>query len=173
VDFGAYAESAVRLVNADLDDLDALRSLVAERSWYVERLGPRDLATLRALQRRLREVWALAADDSPVEAVAALNALLALSPVSPRVAGHDGAPWHLHVTARGSAPGDDLAAEALVGLAVAVVEHGPERLGRCGASGCLGVFLDTSPGGTRRYCSARCASRTGVAAFRARRRGHS
>jgi predicted RNA-binding Zn ribbon-like protein len=77
------------------------------------------------------------------------------------------------VTARGSAPGDDLAAEALVGLAVAVVEHGPERLGRCAAHGCRGVFLDTSPGGTRRYCSPRCSNRTGVAAFRARRRARS
>jgi predicted RNA-binding Zn ribbon-like protein len=45
-----------------------------------------------------------------------------------------------------------------------------ERLRECAAQDCRGIYVDTSPGRTRRWCSAaRCGNRARVAAHRARR----
>ncbi|MGW5371674.1 CGNR zinc finger domain-containing protein [Streptomyces sp. NPDC004011] len=41
-------------------------------------------------------------------------------------------------------------------------------LGRCAAAGCDNYFVDQSRNRTRRFCSNACASRTTVAAHRAR-----
>ncbi|WP_406158461.1 CGNR zinc finger domain-containing protein [Streptomyces canus] len=41
-------------------------------------------------------------------------------------------------------------------------------LGRCAAAGCEDYFVDQSRNRTRRFCSHACASRTTVAAYRAR-----
>lgn len=49
---------------------------------------------------------------------------------------------------------------------------GPQRdlLSECAARQCRGIYLDTSPGRNRRWCSpARCGNRARVAAHRARR----
>jgi predicted RNA-binding Zn ribbon-like protein len=51
---------------------------------------------------------------------------------------------------------------------------GPQRelLRECAADDCSGIYVDTSRGQTRRWCStARCGNRARVAAHRARRRG--
>lgn len=61
-------------------------------------------------------------------------------------------------------------AAAVLGLAVAFCELGPDRLGRCHAPNCATPFLDQSTNHSRRYCSNRCATRANVAAYRARRR---
>ena len=116
----------------------------------------------------LREVFDAAADGAPRTAVAALNALLDAYPIRPRLTAHDGGPWHLHLAADGS-PADELGAAAL-GLAQFAGEHGIDRLGRCAATDCARVYLDTSTNRSRRYCGERCAGRANVAAYRARRR---
>jgi predicted RNA-binding Zn ribbon-like protein len=51
-----------------------------------------------------------------------------------------------------------------------VVQHGWQRLGVCSAEGCDDVYVDTSRNASRRYCSNTCASRSTVAAYRARRK---
>ncbi len=56
-------------------------------------------------------------------------------------------------------PGGEPAARGLAGL---IAEHGLDRLGFCAASDCQCVYADTSPRGTRRYCSRTCATRTNV-----------
>ncbi|MEV0596556.1 CGNR zinc finger domain-containing protein [Nonomuraea cavernae] len=116
---------------------------------------------LRELRDALAEVFAAA---SEAEVAALLNALLARYPVRPRLSAHDGQRWHLHLA-------EDSAASAVMGLAAMVAELGADRLGRCQDPQCPRVFLDTSSNRSRRYCSARCASRANVAAYRARRRG--
>lgn len=170
MDFAAYAEAGIALVNAPMGDLAALRRHLRHRPGYGERAGERDLVTLRALQRRLREVVEAADAGDEQGAIARLNALLQRTAVSPRISGHDAHSWHLHVTAPGTAIGNDIAAEVLMGLAVAVIDRGADRLGLCRAEGCELAYLDTSPNRSRRYCSQRCASRSNVAAFRARAR---
>ncbi|MET7336214.1 CGNR zinc finger domain-containing protein [Nonomuraea sp. NPDC005650] len=115
--------------------------------------------------RPLREELAAAFDGADDERAVAqrLNALLVRYPVRPQLTDHDGGGWHLHLA-------DDSAACAVMGLAAVVAELGADRLGRCQEPHCGKAFLDTSSNRSRRYCSARCASRANVAAFRARRR---
>lgn len=61
-----------------------------------------------------------------------------------------------------------LATMAVTGLVSYVCRDGRSRLRRCAADGVW--FADTSRNCSRRYCSNACASRTTVAAFRARQR---
>jgi hypothetical protein len=49
-------------------------------------------------------------------------------------------------------------------------EHGSSRFGICADERCGNVYLDTSSNCCRRFCSERCATRSHVAAHRARKR---
>ncbi|SDL46142.1 CGNR zinc finger domain-containing protein [Nonomuraea jiangxiensis] len=143
MDLTSYAEWAVRLVN-DPDPPPELRRLRDELAAVFDAAAVSDAAGAE-------------------QAVAALlNALLVRYPVRPQLTDHDGR-WHLHL-----AP--DVAAGAVMGLAAVVAELGVDRFGRCREPHCGQAFLDTSSNRSRRYCSARCASRANVAAYRARRR---
>ncbi|MEV0390051.1 CGNR zinc finger domain-containing protein [Nonomuraea sp. NPDC050643] len=142
MDLTSYAEWAVRLAN-----------------------DPDPPPELRRLRDELAAVFDAAGDDGADHRAVAglLNALLVRYPVRPQLSDHDGNPWHLHLA-------EDSAASAVMGLAALVAELGPDRLGRCKDPRCGKAFLDTSSNRSRRYCSARCASRANVAAFRARRK---
>ncbi|MGH8920949.1 MAG: CGNR zinc finger domain-containing protein, partial [Acidimicrobiales bacterium] len=102
--------------------------------------------------------------------VSRLNALLERHPIRPRISGHDAESWHLHVSDQAARVADILAAEYLFGLTLVVTELGPDRFGICGASDCNDVFVDLSPNLSRRFCGDKCATRTNVAAYRARRK---
>src|SRR5207244_7181072 len=96
--------------------------------------------------------------------------LLAQSSARPQLAAHDGL-WHLHLPPPESPLVAHMAAEAAMGLASVIRDHGLERLRVCAATGCLRVFVDTSRNRSRRYCNPDiCGNRTNVAAFRARQR---
>lgn len=176
MDLTSYAELAVRLVNTDdpghpdrdeLRDLEALRVLVADRPHLNVRATRNDLDALRLLRAELRKIFSCAHDDG-ADAVEMLNALLIQHPIHPQISGHDGQRWHLHLTESGSVA-DKYAAGAVMGLAVLATEVGIDRLGVCQAASCSAAFLDTTTNRSRRYCSERCASRSNVAAYRARR----
>jgi predicted RNA-binding Zn ribbon-like protein len=177
VDLSSYAELAVRLVNTgdpaapdrdDLRDLEALYALVADRPHLNVRATRNDLDALRQLRAELRKIFTVAAEGEGGEAVEMLNALLIQHPIHPQISGHDGQRWHLHLTESGSVA-DKYAAGAVMGLAVLVTDLGTDRLGLCQAGSCNAAFLDTTTNRSRRYCSDRCASRSNVAAYRARR----
>lgn len=170
MNFDAYAHRAVDLVNAPLDDLDDLRSLFGPDSWMRDGTAERDVATFRRAQKRLREVFELGTSHRDAEAVAALNALLDAHPVQPRISGHDASDWHMHVTSRGSSASAEYLAGAVWGLAVWLCEYGSARFGVCADDRCGNVYLDTSSNCCRRFCSERCATRSHVAAHRARKR---
>jgi predicted RNA-binding Zn ribbon-like protein len=178
VDLISYAELAVQLANTavngeedgdDIATLDGLRALLADRYYLNARVTRSDLDAMRALRAEFRQVFAACAAGNGEEAVERLNALLIQHPVHPEITGHDGRPWHLHLTQGGSVA-DRYAASAAMGLALRLTTIGADRLGVCQAPACQGVFIDTSTNKSRRYCSCRCASRTNVTAFRARRR---
>src|SRR3712207_9423545 len=77
---------------------------------------------------------------------------------------------HLHY-ARPDAPLlEQLTTTVAMGLSQVVVQHGWQRIGVCSAEGCDDVYVDTSRNASRRYCSNTCASRSTVAAYRARRK---
>ena len=65
---------------------------------------------------------------------------------------------------------EQLTTTVAMGLSQVVVQHGWQRIGVCSAEGCDDVYVDTSRNASRRYCSNTCASRSTVAAYRARRK---
>jgi len=170
VDFVRYAELAAALVNAPLESEADLAAHLAERPWLRERAEARDVLALIRLQVELRTVFEASDQGDGDEVVGLLNHLLGSHTVSPYIAGHDSASWHLHVAEAGSSVSELMTAECLMGLTMLVVDYGPTRLGVCSADRCNRVFVDTSPNSSRRYCSERCSSRANVAAYRARRK---
>lgn len=124
-------------------------------------------ADARALADRLHDVFTV---DTPAEAAAVLNGVLADAAAMPQISGHDGEDLHLHVDAAGSAPLDRLAATAAMGLAVALSSGGLRRFGRCDGIACRDVYVDASRNNRRRFCSDGCSNWAHVAAHRARQR---
>jgi predicted RNA-binding Zn ribbon-like protein len=170
VDFDAYARTAVDLVNAPLENINDLKSLVGFDSWMGEEAAERDVAAFRRAQKRLRDVFELGTAGHDADAVAELNTLLEAHPVQPRISGHDASDWHMHVTSRGSSVSAEYLAGAVWGLAAWLCEYGSARFGMCADERCRNVYLDTSSNCCRRFCSERCATRSHVAAHRARKR---
>ena len=179
MDLSSYAELAVRLVNTAslgheggdlLGTLDGLRVLVSDREHLNHGITRSDLEALRQLRGEFRGFFLSCSQGSGTEAASRLNELLMQYPVHPQLSGHDGQAWHVHYTESGTMA-DKYAAGAAMGLAVRLADLGLERFGVCQAAPCQGVFIDTSAGRTRRYCSDRCTNRANVTAFRARKRG--
>ncbi len=170
MDFVRYAERSAHLVNADLEDTDALVGVLSERAWLHDQIVERDVPALRRFQRELRPVFEASNAGNEHAVVEQLNALLAKHPVTPYIAGHEPGNWHMHVTDRQSSVAELLVAESLMGLSTLVCDLGATRLGVCDALPCTDVFVDTSPNQSRRYCSDRCSSRANVAADRARQK---
>jgi predicted RNA-binding Zn ribbon-like protein len=174
----SYAELAVRLVNTEralrgrdmLTSVEELQQLIAEKKAWQRRVCEQDVAELRALRARLRQVFSAVAAGQGRAAVDELNALLNEYPVHPQVSGHDDRDWHLHLAEGAPTVAAGYAAGACMGLAVQLTQLGIDRLGVCQAAPCADVFIDTSTNRSRRYCSDRCATRANVAAYRARRR---
>jgi predicted RNA-binding Zn ribbon-like protein len=175
VDNEDYLELAVRLANAELTDLAALRASLHEEPWWADRAGPEDLDALRATAAGLRSALTAVVVGDQAAVLAGVNALLEAHPPRPRLSGghtQQGAEpnWHVHVAESDAAPAREVAAAAAWGLAQGVVRYGLQRWGQCAARGCSAFFLDTSTNLAKRFCSARCANRSHVAAFRARHR---
>lgn len=174
MDLTSYAELAVLLVNMgdELKNPFSLRKLLEEtgRTEAAARLTRRDIDALCELREELWEVFESAAEGADADVVERLNGLLVRHPVHPQISGHDGQPWHLHLT-EGGRVADTLAVGSVMGLASVVTRLGVDRLGICQAAPCRNAYLDTSSNRSRRYCSERCASRANVAAYRARKRG--
>jgi predicted RNA-binding Zn ribbon-like protein len=179
VDLTSYAELAARLVNTgdagegrndELATIEAYCALMADRAYLSVPVLPGDLDALGQLRVELRLIFAACASGQDEEAAARLNALLARHPVHPEIARHDGHSWHLHHAESGSVA-DRYAAGAIMGLTHVVTQLGPDRLRTCEAAACRNVFIDTTGGRTRSYCSDRCAAQANVTALRHRRRG--
>lgn len=170
MDLVRYAERAADLVNADIEDTEALLGFLHDRAWLHDKVVERDAAALRRFQRELRPVFEASDERAEKRVVELLNVLLGKHPVTPCIAGDGPGTWHMHVADDTSSVAELLVAESLMGLATLVCDLGATRLGVCHASPCTDVYVDTSPNQSRRYCSDRCSSRANVAAYRARRR---
>jgi predicted RNA-binding Zn ribbon-like protein len=170
VNFEEYARTAVDLVNAQVDTVEHVRTFYGVDSWQAAEITERDVAILRRGAKRLREVFEHGSAGRDEAAVTALNALLEAHPVQPRISFHRADDWHMHVTSRGSSVGSEHMAGAVWGLAVWLCEYGSARFGVCADERCGNVYLDTSSNCCRRFCSERCATRSHVAAHRARKK---
>ncbi|RFU38155.1 CGNR zinc finger domain-containing protein [Actinomadura logoneensis] len=150
----------------------AERSAAAFGVWNEETEGKAlteaELDELAAVAARLREVFEAVARGDVDGAAERVNRMLADTAARPRLARHDGEPWHLHFHGADSGVSAEWGGPCATGLAVVLGSELHDRLGVCTAPGCDRVYVDTSRNGTRRYCSTACQNRVKTAAFRAR-----
>ncbi|MEU6735299.1 CGNR zinc finger domain-containing protein [Streptomyces physcomitrii] len=126
-----------------------------------------EVSALREVARQLRTVFAADGTDAAAEA---LNQLLARTPGALRLSAHQGGtPWHPHLDSSDEAPwGEWFLASSCLALMVLVWDQQRPPGGVCAADRCARVYLAQGSGMARRYCSRRCATRSRVAAHRAR-----
>ena len=171
VNLSSYAELAVRLANTVQahGEPDPLGTASACTSALGDCLnGPvtrRDLAVLQHLRAEFNAMFTAAASGDEQQAMDRLNALLLQFPVHPEMVSHDDQRWHVHLAAQG-AVSDRFAAGAIIGVALTVSLVGVSRLGICAIASCHQVFIDASPGKSRRYCAEHAAARGNVSALR-------
>ncbi|MQA34034.1 CGNR zinc finger domain-containing protein [Modestobacter roseus] len=170
--YGSTAvELAIDLANAALDDPAGVADFLAGHDeWFTDgttlELSPAEATAVARTSTLVREV--ALADSEPV-VKERLNALLDLAAPHPYATDHDGE-LHLHYARPDAGVVEQLTTTVAMGLSQVVVQHGWRRLGVCSAEGCDDVYVDTSRNASRRYCSNTCASRSTVAAYRARQR---
>jgi predicted RNA-binding Zn ribbon-like protein len=172
LNLSSYAALAVRLANTAVcapGELDPLSSPAACASALGDCLaGPvtrRDLDVLKHVRAEFNAVFEAAAKGDGQTAMARLNALLVQFPIQPEMTGHDQQRWHVHLASQGSV-GDRFAAGAIIGVALTVSGLGVSRLGICSIASCPQVFIDASPGKSRRYCKEHAAARGNVSTLR-------
>jgi predicted RNA-binding Zn ribbon-like protein len=173
VNLSSYAALAVRLANTAAHapgEPDALGSPSACADALGDCLaGPvtrRDLDVLRHVRAEFNAIFQAAATGEQQAAMDRLNALLVQFPIQPEMTNHDQSRWHVHLAAQGSA-GDRFAAGAIIGVSLTVSGLGVSRLGVCAIASCPRVFIDASPGKSRRYCAEHAAARGNVSTLRA------
>lgn len=136
---------------------------------FGEEVSTVDVSSIPLLSRVADELHRVFAAESLDACVVEINGMLARWAGPPRLSGHDNTAWHLHLDSADDAPwGEWLAASAAFALASIIAETGRLPGGICGAHDCDRPFVNTGAGAEQRYCSARCASRARVAAYRAR-----
>lgn len=175
MNFASYAQMAIDLANIEPygePSGEDLRAFVAATwPWIEGGLTEAEVPTLRQLHTDLRAVMTAGTDE---EAADLLNRLLRENPVRPEISGHphgDEPPrWHLHLSREDVPATVHAGAVCTMGLAVELLDIGMDRRGVCDHTTCADVYLDGSPGRTRRYCSDSCQNRANVAAYRARKR---
>jgi predicted RNA-binding Zn ribbon-like protein len=161
------ARLAVELVNSTTRAAEAPH-LSAESGALLREHGvavpsPDELVDLLPLLRHAVEEIV---DGTPTKAV---SRLLQHSPPRLGLADHDGR-LHLHFAADGADPARWVGQSCAAALAHVACGDPAVTIGRCQARGCTRLFVDQSRNRSRRFCGNTCASRTTVAAYRARQR---
>jgi predicted RNA-binding Zn ribbon-like protein len=172
----ALTEAADLVNTATTDDGDKLTTRAELQAFLrehpfsgVRRGTEEELAEVRRLRTRLRELWDVTDRD---EMAALINELLADADASPYLSKHDELDWHLHVTRPDAPLAHRIGAEAAMGFLDLVREDELGRLRRCGAEDCDDVYVDLSRNSSRQFCSVTCGNRTAAAAYRARKRAN-
>jgi predicted RNA-binding Zn ribbon-like protein len=168
----ALEELALIVNDKDRDvlaDPKVLEEFLDEQSITGSRAGDdKELAAMRRLRKRLRNIFRFAADGDKVSVIDAVNSLIADAKATPRLVEHDGIAPHLHYTPADAPLDQRFAAEVGIALAIVVRDHGLDRLRICAAPDCEDVLVDLSKNRSRRFCSTQCANRQHVAAYRRR-----
>jgi predicted RNA-binding Zn ribbon-like protein len=126
-----------------------------------------ELAEVRETRSLLRRVWLLDRD----EAALAVNRILRAAKALPYLVRHDHWDWHLHATVPEAPLAERIRVEAAMALIEVIRMNELGRLRVCEADDCLGLVLDLSRSGSKRFCSVRCGNRMNMIAFRERRAG--
>lgn len=178
-DYIAGAALATALVNTSarvreagelLSTPDALRSFLAEHGVDVPTPAAADLDEVLALRARVRGVLEAATEQAAADGANSLVTEAAAGPVL-GPGGDDRWRWYVSIRADATLAGQ-LGVLAGIGLLGTLEALGHDRFRPCGSPECEGVFVDTSRGGRRRYCTpSLCGNRLNVARHRARRAG--
>ncbi|GAB3304986.1 CGNR zinc finger domain-containing protein [Pseudoclavibacter terrae] len=166
--------AAAALVNSDIDPLTLqtraeLADFFRDRG-YTGRFDGDDaeFKRVRAIRPKLREL--LTADRDL--AASLVNQTLTEYNATPQLVRHDTHDWHLHAVDADRPLDERISVETALAVVDVIRSDEMSRLGTCDADGCDGVVVDLTRNRTKRFCSTRCANRTAVAAYRARRREH-
>ena len=120
---------------------------------------------LEGLRPRLRAMLLAPRDDMAAQ----VNEALADVTLSPRLARHEGADWHLHAVADDHPLAERILVETSMALIDVIRADEGSRISVCADGDCQAIALDLSRNRSKRYCSTTCANRNAVAAYRARR----
>ena len=164
----ALANTAPGATRTGGDELTSVADLTAllGRFVFTGRID-RDEAELQAIRQTrtlLRDVWTLDRD----EAVQAVNRMLREARALPYLTRHDDSDWHIHATEPGAPLAERVRVEAALALIDVIRMNETGRLRVCAADDCVGLFIDLSRNGSKRFCSVRCGNRVNMTAFRAR-----
>jgi predicted RNA-binding Zn ribbon-like protein len=166
VQYGDYIGNVTRLAVelANTGTLDQHGDLVAAFFAEHEITPPAD-GDYGELPDLVRAALAQSVDGAAPEAV---HHLLRDYPPDMHLSDHDDLGWHVHFSRNGT-PAKRWVGQLIAAKLALVAAGDPSvTLGRCAAAGCENYFVDQSRNRTRRFCSNACASRTTVAAYRAR-----
>ncbi len=125
-----------------------------------------ELAEVHATRDLLREIWSLDRDAAALE----INRMLRDAKALPYLMRHDHFDWHLHATSSEAPLAERIRVEAALALADVIRSDETGRMRVCDADDCMGLLLDLSRNGSKRFCSVRCGNRMNQIAFRERGR---
>jgi predicted RNA-binding Zn ribbon-like protein len=165
VQYGDYIGNVTRLAVelANTGTLNQYGELVA--TFFAEHeINPPPDGDYGELPDLVRTALAQSVDGAVPDAV---HRLLRDYPPDMHLSDHDGG-WHIHFSRNGTPAKQWLGQLIAAKLALVAAGDPAVTLGRCAAAGCGNYFVDQSRNRTRRFCSNACASRTTVAAYRAR-----
>lgn len=138
-----------------------------QQGWSGSRLGDEgELAAVRALRPRLRELWALEEADL----VPAVNQILSEARALPQLVDHDDLGWHFHAVPDDGPLAIRMAVEAAMAFCDVLRSEELDRLKTCAADDCDDVVVDLSRNRSRRFCESGCGNRENVRAYRDRLR---
>ncbi|TFD93052.1 CGNR zinc finger domain-containing protein [Cryobacterium lactosi] len=153
----------------ELSSLAGLSDLIAHYPFSGRIDGDEsELRDVVLTRERLREMWTMVPDSAAL----AINKMLEDARARPYLARHDGLDWHLHATSPEAPLGERMRVEGSLALMDVIRTGETRRLRICEADECEGLILDLSRNLSKRFCSARCGSRTNMAAYRKRQHDH-
>ena len=168
--------AAAALVNTDpggADGEDTLRTtddlvhFLDHQRWSGSRAGDEaELAAVRALRPRLRELWRL----PETELVGLINQILSEGRALPQLVDHDDLGWHIHAVPDEGPLATRMAVEAAMAFSDVLRSGELDRLKTCAADDCDDVVVDLSRNRSRRFCEGGCGNRENVRAYRDRLR---
>jgi predicted RNA-binding Zn ribbon-like protein len=162
------AEALVNMLIEDTWGIPILQELLTDHLFRSPEVKSESEKELREWTEKLRAVFEA---DGEEARCATINALLAEGVRRVYLTTHDGMHPHLHFAEASDRLIERVRAVTAGGLAIFMTEAAGGRLGACARDGCSRVFADTSRGGRRAYCSARCGNADAVQRYRHRHRG--
>ena len=150
-----------------LQTLDDLAAFIAANPYTGRiRRDATELAAIRGIRPRLRELWDVDRDG----AVPLVNAMLRDGGALPQLTIHDGYDWHVHATSDDAPLATRILVEAAMAFVDVIRSDEYDRVRVCSADDCTSVYVDYSRNGSKRYCdTGNCGNRMNVIAYRARK----